>query len=119
MQSKGRAIIAGGLLLVSGFILAQGPGPNRNLGTNIPVQPGQDNSSSGPPRAGDITIDVNLVNMDVVVVDKSGNPIGGLEKRQIKIFYDRRSRRGVHAVCDVLQQHLQFDWRIRTFIARE
>jgi VWFA-related protein len=88
MQFKGRAIIAVGLFLVSGFILAQGAGPNRNLGNNIPVQPAPDNSSSGPPRAGDISIDVNLVNMDVVVIDKGGNPIGGLEKRHFKVFDD-------------------------------
>jgi len=88
MQSKGRAIIAACLLLVSSLVLAQGTGPNRNLGNNVPVRPADDNSNSGPQRASDITLDVNLVNMDVVVVDKSGNPIGGLEKQHFKVFDD-------------------------------
>jgi VWFA-related protein len=80
----GRAIIATGLLLVTTFVLAQGP--NRDLGNNVPVTPAP--SQSGPPGQGAISLDVNLVNLDVVVIDKNGNPIGGMEKRHFKIFDD-------------------------------
>jgi VWFA-related protein len=84
MKSRGRAIIAAGLLLVTTFVLAQGP--KRDLGNNVPVTPAP--SQSGPPGAGSISLDVNLVNLDVVVIDKSGNPIGGMEKKHFKIFDD-------------------------------
>jgi VWFA-related protein len=84
MKSMGRAIIATGLLLVTTFVLAQGP--NRDLGNNVPVTPAP--SQSGPPGQGAISLDVNLVNLDVVVIDKNGNPIGGMEKRHFKIFDD-------------------------------
>ena len=84
MQSKGRALIATGMLLAATYLLAQGP--NRDLGNNIPVTPAP--RSSGASGEGNITLDVNLVNMDVVVIDKSGNPIGGMEKRHFKIYDD-------------------------------
>ncbi len=84
MKSRGRVIIAVGMLLVTTFVLAQGP--NRNLGNNIPVTPAP--SQSGGPGSGAITLDVNLVNLDVVVIDKNGNPIGGMDKRHFKIFDD-------------------------------
>jgi len=86
MKSTGRAIIATGLLLVTTFVLAQGP--NRDLGNNVPVTPAPASGQSGPPGAGAISLDVNLVNLDVVVIDKSGNPIGGMEKKHFKIFDD-------------------------------
>jgi len=84
MQVRGRVIIAAGMLLVTTFVLAQGP--NRDLGNNVPVTPAP--AQSGPPRAGAITLDVNLVNIDVVVIDKNGNPIGGMEKKHFKILDD-------------------------------
>ena len=86
MKSTGRAIIATGLLLVTTFVLAQGP--KRDLGNNVPVTPAPASSQSGPPGAGAISLDDNLVNLDVVVIDKSGNPIGGMEKKHFKIFDD-------------------------------
>jgi len=86
MQSKGRVLIAAGLLLVTSFLLAQGP--NRNLGNNIPIQPSSPSDKAGPPKAPDIALDVNLVNLDVVVLDKNGNPIGGMEKKHFRIFDD-------------------------------
>src|SRR5262245_47615027 len=84
MKSRGRVIIAVGMLLVTTFVLAQGP--NRNLGNNVPVTPAP--AQSGPPGTGAISLDVNLVNLDVVVIDKSGNPIGGMDKKHFKIFDD-------------------------------
>ena len=84
IPSRGRVAVAAGLLLVTSFLLAQGP--NTNLGNNVPVRPAS--PSSGGPGPGDITLDVNLVNLDVVVVDKGGNPIGGMEKRHFKVFDD-------------------------------
>jgi VWFA-related protein len=86
MKFTGRAIIATALLLVTTFVLAQGP--NRDLGNNVPVTPAPTSGQSGPPGAGAITLDVNLVNLDVVVIDKNGNPIGGMEKKHFKIFDD-------------------------------
>jgi VWFA-related protein len=84
MKSRGRAIIAIGLMLVTTFVLAQGP--NRDLGNQFPVTPAP--GQSGPPGQGAISLDVNLVNLDVVVIDKNGNPIGGMEKKHFKIFDD-------------------------------
>lgn len=92
MQSRGRAeiiVLATVMLLVTSFLLAQGP--NTKLGNNIPIQPaspGSDNAPTGPPKAGDISVNVNVVNMDVVVMDRNGNPIGGMEKQHFKVFDD-------------------------------
>jgi len=86
MQSKKRIFMAVGLMLITSFMLAQGP--NRNLGNDVPVRPAPANSDSGPQRKSDISLDVNLVNLDVVVIDKQGNPIGGMEKKHFKIFDD-------------------------------
>ena len=83
MKSWGRAITATGLLLVTTFVLAQGP--NRDLGNQFPVTPPP---APGPGGQGAISLDVNLVNLDVVVIDKNGNPIGGMEKRHFKVFDD-------------------------------
>src|SRR5262252_10462454 len=87
MQSKKRIFMAAGLMLITSFLLAQ-QGPNRNLGNDVPVRPAPANSDSGPQRKSDISLDVNLVNLDVVVIDKNGNPIGGMEKKHFKIFDD-------------------------------
>jgi VWFA-related protein len=84
MKSWGRAITATGVLLVTTFVLAQGP--NRDLGNQFPVTPAP--SQSGAPGQGAISLDVNLVNLDVVVIDKNGNPIGGMEKKHFKIYDD-------------------------------
>ncbi len=50
---------------------------------------------SGPPQKSDrlpstdtLSIDVDLVNVDVVVTDQSGNPVTGLEKTNFKVFDD-------------------------------
>ena len=84
MQSKGRVLIAAGMLLAATYLLAQGP--NRDLGNNVPVTPAP--RGPGASGEGNITLDVNLVNVDVVVIDKLGNPIGGMEKRHFKIYDD-------------------------------
>src|SRR4051812_46262005 len=86
MPSKKRIAMAAGLLLIASFLLAQGP--NQNLGNDIPVRPAPAKSDSVPQKNSDISLDVNLVNLDVVVIDKNGNPIGGMEKRHFKIFDD-------------------------------
>ncbi|HET9130789.1 MAG TPA: hypothetical protein VFO86_07575, partial [Terriglobia bacterium] len=83
MKSWGRVISAAGLLLVTTFVLAQGP--NRDLGNQFPVTPAP---APGPGGQGAISLDVNLVNLDVVVIDKNGNPIGGMEKKHFKVFDD-------------------------------
>lgn len=57
-------------------------GPRRDAGAGLPPPP-------DPPKdslKGKIAIDVDLVNMDVVVADKNGTLIKGLEKRDFKVF---------------------------------
>jgi Ca-activated chloride channel homolog len=79
-------------LLVS-VTLAQGP--KKDVGNKVPLPatpPPMDKNAppqkSDLPRVDSLSIDVDLVNVDVVVTDNSGNPIGGLTKSQFKIFDD-------------------------------
>ena len=68
-------------------------GPRKDVGTKVPLPdlPDKQPSTSGQegqdlPTA--LSIDVDLVNFDVVVTDKDNNPISGLEKEHFKIFDD-------------------------------
>jgi VWFA-related protein len=91
------------LVLLTAFILMMSislaQGPRKDVGNKLPVPaapaPSEDKAKAGPPQKGDrpergdsISIDVDLVNVDVVVTDNSGNPIGGLEKKHFKVFDD-------------------------------
>lgn len=80
-------------MLLVGITLAQGP--KKDIGNKVPLPPVASEpqpASKDAPLAGDrqagssLSIDVDLVNVDVVVTDKDGNPIGGLEKRHFKVF---------------------------------
>jgi VWFA-related protein len=83
-------------LLVIGICVAQGP--KKDIGTNVPLSPeisnsGDNNKQSSPPqkalpRADALSIDVDLVNVDVVVTDNDGNPLSGLTKDQFKVYDD-------------------------------
>lgn len=66
-------------------------GPRRDLGENTRVL---DESVEGIPIEADpddqfaISIDVDLVNVDVVVTSRDDNPIAGLQKENFRIFVD-------------------------------
>ena len=71
------------VLLAGASMFAQGPRRDAGAGLPPPPDPPKD-SLKGKP----IAIDVDLVNMDVVVADKNGTLIKGLEKRDFKVFDD-------------------------------
>jgi hypothetical protein len=60
-----------------------GQGPRRDTGASLPPPP---EIPKDAIRGKALSIDVELVGMDVVVVDKNGTLIGGLEKRDFKVF---------------------------------
>src|SRR5215207_3074271 len=71
------------LLLAASAFMAQGP--RREAGANIPAPPDVPKDAI---RGKPLSIDVDVVNVDVVVVDKNATLIGGLEKRDFKVFDD-------------------------------
>src|SRR5262245_43957777 len=82
------------LALVASISFAQGP--KKDVGAKLPVpdkpQP-MDKTDRPPqkdqlPRVDSLSIDVDLVDLDVVVTDQSGNPISGLTKDHFKVFDD-------------------------------
>jgi VWFA-related protein len=75
-------LVAVVLLLAAMALSAQGP--RREVGAGLPPPPDKPAAAQGKP----IAIDVDVVNLDVLVVDKSGTLIGGLEKRDFKVFDD-------------------------------
>jgi VWFA-related protein len=72
--------------LAAGLSMAQGP--KRDVGNKVPLPPIPEgrtaDGAQGPPLA--LSIDVDLVNFDVVVTDNKDQPISGLEKHHFKIF---------------------------------
>jgi VWFA-related protein len=81
------------VFLVVGLTVAQGP--KKDVGKNVPLPPGSDQKSQPPAKSEDqppqvpsLSIDVDLINFDVVVTDQSGNPISGLEKKHFRVFDD-------------------------------
>src|SRR5262245_50656653 len=82
-----------GLVLMAAILFAQGP--KKDVGNKVPLpNTPEPIDKKGPPqkdqlpRVDSLSIDVDLVNVDVVVTDPSGNPIGGLTKDHFKIFDD-------------------------------
>lgn len=79
------------VLLVAAAVVAGAQGPRRDLGENIRIL---DPAVEGIPVEADpddqfaISIDVNLVNVDVVVTSRDDNPIAGLQKENFRIFVD-------------------------------
>jgi VWFA-related protein len=72
-----------GIVLLSAVLSLMAQGPRRDVGTGLPPPPDKPAAAAtGKP----INIDVDVVNMDVLVVDKNGTLIGGLEKRDFKVF---------------------------------
>ena len=82
MKLTKSAALAVALVLVTTGLLAQGP--RKGVGENVPLPPIRDGQSQA--QAPSISIDVDLVAMDVVVTDKNGNLITGLEKQNFKVF---------------------------------
>jgi VWFA-related protein len=73
------------LLLAGAIVLAQGP--IKDAGTKAPLPKVPDlpkDTIKGKP----LSVDVDLVSFDVVVIDKNQSLIKGLEKRDFKIFDD-------------------------------
>jgi Ca-activated chloride channel homolog len=87
-------ILVAAFVLVVSVSLAQGP--KKDIGTKVPIPatpPPMDRESppqkgDRPPQAESISIDVDLVEIDVAVTDNSGNPLSGLTKSQFKVFDD-------------------------------
>ena len=74
------------VILLAGAVVF-GQGPRRDAGAGLPAptnNPPPKDAIQGTP----IAIDVDLVNLDVVVADKNGTLIKGLEKRDFKVFDD-------------------------------
>ena len=69
-------------------------GPKKDIGAKVPLpevptpmdKPGP--PTKDKPAGMSISIDVDLVDVDVVVMDNSGNPISGLNKQHFKVFDD-------------------------------
>ena len=92
MNSFGRLLlVATALVLLVTITFAQGP--KKDVGNKVPLpatpQPMDKNAppqKDQVPRVDSLSIDVDLVDVDVVVTDPSGNPIGGLTKEHFKVF---------------------------------
>jgi VWFA-related protein len=67
-------------------------GPKKDVGSNVPLpdikEVPKEGRTSGAQPPQSLSIDVELVTLDVVVTDKNGDPISGLEKQHFKIFED-------------------------------
>src|SRR5205814_680652 len=83
--------------IVIGVSILQGAqgtqGPKKDVGKKVPIpETPVPIDKPGPPQKSDqlptLSIDVDLVDVDVVVTDQSGNPISGLTKGNFKIFDD-------------------------------
>ena len=75
------------VLLLAGAIVF-GQGPRRDAGANLPQPTPPPSAPRDGQRGPSISIDVDLVPIDVVVADKNGTLVRGLEKRHFKIFDD-------------------------------
>jgi VWFA-related protein len=73
------------LSLAGAIVMAQGP--RRDAGANIPL-PNIPNVPKDAIQGKPLSVDVDLVSLDVVVIDKNQSLIKGLEKRDFKIFDD-------------------------------
>lgn len=71
--------------------LAVAQGPRRDLGENIRIL---DETVEGEPVDADpddrfsLSIDVNVVNVDVIVTSRNDDPIAGLQKEHFRVFVD-------------------------------
>ena len=82
-------------LLVAGTSVkySAAQGPRKDVGTKVPLpdlpdKPPSPSGQEGQDLPTALSIDVDLVNFDVVVTDKDNSPISGLEKEHFKVFDD-------------------------------
>ena len=85
----GRKLFVGfvGCLVLGGLVLAQGP--KKDVGVNGPLPPGISETpatADGDKPKTALSIDVDLVTVDVVVTNRNNDPIQGLERGHFKIF---------------------------------
>ena len=95
MTAKRLLLVVLACALLAGMSAAQGP--KKDVGAKVPLPP-TDGRQGGPQirtdqgpagqLPGTLSIDVDLVNFDVVVTDNNGNPISGLQKEHFKVFDD-------------------------------
>src|SRR5262252_1616416 len=77
------------VFVIAGITMAQGP--KKDIGKDVPLSPVTPSKSNKPgdaPPQASLSIDVDVVSIDVVVTDQSGNPISGLEKKHFRVFDD-------------------------------
>jgi VWFA-related protein len=76
------------VFVIAGITMAQGP--KKDIGKDVPLSPvtppPKSNKPGDAPPQVSLSIDVDVVSIDVVVTDQSGNPISGLEKKHFKVF---------------------------------
>src|SRR5688572_31690105 len=90
MKAKKIAALAVLVLLTGAMMLAQGP--RRDAGNNVPLPP----LPAADTARDQISIDVDMVSVDVVVADKNGALIKGLEKQDFKIYDDNVEQKITH-----------------------
>src|SRR5690349_18297387 len=81
------------MVVASAVHASQRAGPKKDAGNDValPASSSDDKGvrrSDGLAGTEPLSIDVDLVNVDVVVTDKSGNPVSGLTKKDFKVFDD-------------------------------
>src|SRR5437870_4393331 len=91
MKIKLLLLVLMSALLATGTSMAQGP--KKDVGNKVPLPDVPDRPASGskdgqaqPPVS--LSIDVDLINIDVVVTDNNNNPISGLQKEHFRVFDD-------------------------------
>jgi VWFA-related protein len=86
-----RRLMALAVVTVLGFGLAQAQGPRRDVGESVPLPPLPASEAGLDVDVDDrfaLSIDVEVVNVDVVVTDRNDNPISGLQKDHFRVFVD-------------------------------
>ncbi len=86
-----RRLVALVVLIVFGVGFALAQGPRRDLGEDVPLPPLPEPEGALDLDVEDrfsLSIDIEVVNVDVVVTDKRDNPISGLEKEHFRVFVD-------------------------------
>jgi VWFA-related protein len=91
MRTKLLLLVLVSAILAAGTSMAQGP--KKDIGTKVPLpdvpdRPATSNKDGQGQPPVSLSIDVDLVNVDVVVTDNNNNPISGLQKEHFKVFDD-------------------------------
>ena len=88
-----KRLVAVSVLLFFTVGLALAQGPRRRVGTGIPLPPlAEEEGTADQPLSVDdqfaLSIDVELIQLDVAVTDNHGNPVGGMEKEHFTVYVD-------------------------------